>query len=375
MTKAGLALLTLAMAACNTAWATTLDGEWRGTFQCVASPTDAAKIPAFSSAFTLSLSGTEAAGSRVAPNVTEVLKGTLQADGSLQVSGVGQRKSGQGKPWVTTITGTFTADKFAGSGGMYANDGSQLRDCTVSLYHVGTAGPTASGVDATIQSTIPRHLQLARELVATVKPENNRYNFVNRPTGVHWKGDVFRSENSVDTMCVGLVTDVLEKAESPAFKELKSKVNWRKQVWGRDFVEAMKQGYGFSQIKKIDEVEPGDIYILRCAPDLGCSAQGAPAEGHVAFVDVKPFKQASKRPFVAGTTQWVVTLIDSDLGPHDPEDTRRTLPGAPKITGVGRGSVRIYTNDDGAQVGYSNGWGTKYIPVDRAWVFFARPKY
>ena len=93
-------------------------------------------------------------------------------------------------------------------------------------------------------------------------------------------------------MCVGLVTEVLEKAQSPFFKELKSKASWRKQVWGRDFVEAMNKGYGLKEIRNLNDVEPGDIFILRCAPDAGCSAQGAVAEGHVALVDVKPYKQS-----------------------------------------------------------------------------------
>jgi len=360
----------------SAATASSLDGEWQGTFQCSPSPTDPVKVPAYNSSFILTVMGDEASGSRVAPKVTEVLKGVIDADGTLKLTGIGQLKSGEGKPWTTTISGSFNADLFTGKGGMFDSKGNQARDCTVSLGHVGVTQSTVKKVDGDSSLGIPKYLELARELVATVKPENNRYNYVNHPTGVHWKDEPFRSENSVDTMCVGLVTDVLEKAESPFFKELKSKVHWRKRVWGRDFIEAMSKGYGLTEVKNIEDVAAGDIWIMRCSAEAHCTAQGATAQGHVAFIDVKPYKQAPLRPIVPGTTQWVVTVIDSAQGPIDLDDTRYKPFPTSNITGVGRGSFRIYTNDDGVQVGWAKSLpSSKFVPVKLAWVLFAHPKY
>lgn len=349
-----------------------LDGEWQGTYQCAPSPTDPVKVPAYNTSFNLSVSGVEATGSRVAPKVTEVLKGVIDADGKLKLSGIGQLKSGGGKPWTATINGKFAVDTYTGSGGMFGSNGVQLRDCTLSLARVGVTQPNALSVEGSNPQGIPKHLALARELVATVKPANNHYNLVN-PTGVHWKGDLFRSENSVDTMCTGLVEAVLEKANNPSISEIKSKTSWKHILRVENFVEAMKKGHGLRRIETVNDVQPGDIFILRCQDDHSCDLGGYSVQGHVAVVDAKLSKQVVKRPAVAGTVQWKLTVIDSNTGAIDPGDTRRTPVGSPKISGVGRGAYLIYTDESGIPVGYSNGWGSKYFGVDNRAIFFARP--
>ncbi|MGB4913776.1 MAG: hypothetical protein WBO95_16935, partial [Candidatus Dechloromonas phosphoritropha] len=47
-----------------------------------------------------------------------------------------------------------------------------------------------------VEDAIPKHLELARELVATVKPENNNYEVFGPGRGVRWKGDFLTSENT-----------------------------------------------------------------------------------------------------------------------------------------------------------------------------------
>ena len=175
----------------SAATAASLDGAWKGTFQCAPSPTDPVKVPAYNTSFSLSVSGVKATGSRVAPRVTEVLKGVVDADGKLKLSGSGQLKSGEGRPWTTTISGSFVADSFTGKGGMFDINGNQVRDCNVSLGHVVVVQSTVKNADGGSSQEIPKYLELARELVATVKPENNRYNYVNHPIGVHWKDELF----------------------------------------------------------------------------------------------------------------------------------------------------------------------------------------
>jgi hypothetical protein len=64
-------------------------------------------------------------------------------------------------------------------------------------------------------------LELARELVETVKPENNRYEFTG-PEGVHWDGTWFNKERSVNTHCTGFVGAVLNKAGSNAVQLIES---------------------------------------------------------------------------------------------------------------------------------------------------------
>ena len=108
--------------------------------------------------------------------------------------------------------------------------------CAAIMVAVATSLNCAIAEDA-----IPKHLELARELVATVKPENNKYRFIG-PEGVRWKGDLFTSENTVNTMCTGFVGAMLEKAKSPTVKEVESKTYWKKYVRMDSYWEALQKG-------------------------------------------------------------------------------------------------------------------------------------
>jgi hypothetical protein len=174
-------------------------------------------------------------------------------------------------------------------------------------------------------------------------------------------------------MCAGLVEGVLEKANSPSIQEIKSKTRWKKNLRVENFLEAMKNGYGLRRIDSIKEVEPGDIFIMRCPDDNSCTASGYPVQGHVAVIDVKPPKQTLKRSLNQNAVAWKLTVIDSNTHAIDPSDTRRTQPGSKKISGVGRGAFNIYTDDAGIPVGYSDGWGSKYFETKERALYFARP--
>jgi CubicO group peptidase (beta-lactamase class C family) len=157
----------------GTLLAATFDGDWTGTFECAASPTDPAKVPAYSTSFTLTVSGAAASGSRVAPNMSEVLNGTVEPQGSLRLSGTGQRKSGEGQPWTTTISGNFTGDKFAGSGGIFGSDGRQARKCAVSLTHLGQAQSAVAPVETGGSVGAPKQREQTKEQLAKVIPITN----------------------------------------------------------------------------------------------------------------------------------------------------------------------------------------------------------
>lgn len=210
-------------------------------------------------------------------------------------------------------------------------------------------GGSALAQDAT---PVPKHLELARELVATVKPENNKYRFIG-PEGVRWKGDLFTSENTVNTMCTGFVGAMLEKAKSPTVKEVESKTYWKKYVRMDSYWEALQKGYGIQKVETIESVKPGDLFLFMC--NDSCNTSEGPALGHITIVDVAPKRKEPTPPLIENTLQWVVTVIDAADGPHGREDTRWRAQGEPKVTGVGRGTYRVYTNMAGIPVGYTNG--------------------
>ncbi len=219
---------------------------------------------------------------------------------------------------------------------------------TALLLMIGTNAP-ALGQDAT---PVPKHLELARDLVATVKPENNKYVF-RGPDGVRWKGDLFTSENTANTMCTGFVSAVLEKAKSPAVKEVESKTYWKKHLRMDSYWEALQKGYGIQKVETIDAAKPGDLFMFMC--NDSCTTSEGPALGHITIVDVAPKRKDPTPPLIENTLQWVVTVIDSADGPHGREDTRWRAQGEAKVTGVGRGKYRVYTDMAGVPVGYTNG--------------------
>ena len=240
--------------------------------------------------------------------------------------------------------------------------------CSAILLALFWIGRPALAQDAT---PVPKHLELARELLATVKPENNKYRFIG-PEGVRWKGDLFTSENSANTMCTGFVGAVLERAKNPTIKEIESKTYWKKYVRMDSYYEAVQKGYGLQKIENLDAVKPGDLYMFMCK--INCNTSEGPALGHVTIVDVKPTQKNPTPPLIYGTLQWLVTVIDSADGPHGKDDTRWRPQGEPKASGVGRGVFRVYTDLNGVPVGYTNGPnGPKYHETKDRPIAFGRP--
>lgn len=210
--------------------------------------------------------------------------------------------------------------------------------------------------DDEVQSSapVPKHLELARELVATVKPENNKY-VIRGPEGVRWKGDLFTSENTVNTMCTGFVSAMLEKAKNPTVKEIESKTYWKKHLRLDSYWEAVQKGYGLQKVPTLDAAKPGDLFMFWCNAGICRTREGYDAYGHITIIDAISKRKQPTPPLIENTTQWLVTVIDSADGPHGREDTRWRPKGEPIATGVGRGTYRVYTDLAGIPVGYTNG--------------------
>lgn len=235
---------------------------------------------------------------------------------------------------------------------------------------------TTASAFAQDSQSIPKYLELARELVATVTPENNKYEF-NGPQGVRWKGDLFTSENSVKTACGPFVAAVFERAKDPTIDKIKSHINFSqraKYVRITDWYEASNKGWGLKKVANLSNVQPGDLFIFACMDRCGTSQGDVP--GHITIVDVKPQKSTPKHPIVEGTEQWQLTVIDSADSAHDRNDTRFVRKGEKKITGVGRGTYRIYSDASGIPVGYATGFvGAKFHPIAERPITIARPEY
>lgn len=237
---------------------------------------------------------------------------------------------------------------------------------------VAVATSSASAEEAPV-SSIPKHLQLARELVATVTPENNLYNIRPSKVPIRWKGDLFTSENAVSTHCVGLVDAVLDRADSPTPKAVKRNTSWQYAVRVNNYFEASKKGLGLTHIESLNDVRPGDLFMFSCK-DICTTLAGDTAQGHITFINAAPRKAVKELPpVIAGTTQWFVEVIDSSDAPHGPTDTRVMPKGTKFATGIGIGIYRIYTDESGVPVGYAGERAKKFFPIEQRQIELSRP--
>lgn len=188
---------------------------------------------------------------------------------------------------------------------------------------------------------IPPHLALARSLLAEVQPENNDYRHrgwirVKGETGTFGTfGRVDTSE--VHTDCSGLV-DALFERTAPRQLEVFRDKRWKSYPKAENYYEVIAAGEGFLTRPTLHAVEVGDIFAVK----FDASAD----TGHVMIVDRAPALLATPlKPIVPGTLQWKVTVIDASSA-HGKSDTRHRDDGT-RQTGIGRGSVRVYTDENG----------------------------
>ncbi|MES2010562.1 MAG: hypothetical protein V4468_16940 [Pseudomonadota bacterium] len=118
------------------------NGEWKGEMQCGA--TLSGNSEAFANPVTMITFDGKARVTRETPQVVENLSGMVSESGHVDASGPGQFKSGQGRPWNTSISGQITGTRFEGIGGIYDMGGKKRRDCRVSLSLMAGSQPAAS---------------------------------------------------------------------------------------------------------------------------------------------------------------------------------------------------------------------------------------
>ncbi|HTH16596.1 MAG TPA: hypothetical protein VL974_08085 [Magnetospirillum sp.] len=198
------------------------------------------------------------------------------------------------------------------------------------------------------QQEVPRHLQLARELLENVKPENNDYMHVNE---VRFPSDLFSNGYRSNADCSGLVIELLDRAGTSVRSRMAMRSPKRNHPVSADFVASILQERGFQRIRMLDQAKPGDILAWEFTQ--GAHQMSADATGHTMMLDGVPKRIEPRPPEIAGTIQFEVPVIDSTEYPHDPIDTRIRKDGT-KATGIGRGRIRLYADAHGSLVGYAN---------------------
>ena len=231
------------------------------------------------------------------------------------------------------------------------------------------------------EEAVPKHLQVARDIVKNVKPENNLYS--NKPRYIRFPGDLFTSEYTVRTDCTGFAEAILDKGlnftpqfSTRRFPNLYSIIDW---------VDGVDRGETFDRIKRVQDLQPGDFVLWKyIIPPVG----GDPLfNGHIALVDVAPKKiEPQRKPLLEGAVQWELRIIDSATGPMSSDDTRMSAnvtaqdSNALKMTkksGAGSGRIYLYADEEGNILGQASAFIRAKInmqDVDRR-IVMARPRY
>lgn len=212
---------------------------------------------------------------------------------------------------------------------------------------------------ASAEEAIPKHLQVARDIVKNVKPENNAYS--NKPRYIRFPGDLFTSEYTVRTDCTGFTEAILDKAygftptfSTKKFDRIYSIIDW---------VDGVDRGETFDKIERVQDLKPGDFVLWKYIvfpTDAFSVAWGH--NGHILTVNSVPRRiEPQRKPYMEGAIQWEIEILDSSTGAASPDDTRASANNITvdsngnkvkrKVTGAGKGRRYIYTNAEGKILG------------------------
>ena len=108
---------------------------WKGDLKCGPLLVGSSS-PEFSIPLTMTVSGKDVVTIRETDRYREQLRGVIEADGGLTLTGEGFFKNGAGAPWITRLQGQFKANRFTASGAVFGHDGTKRRDCSVDLTDV-----------------------------------------------------------------------------------------------------------------------------------------------------------------------------------------------------------------------------------------------
>ncbi|WP_213952763.1 MULTISPECIES: NlpC/P60 family protein [unclassified Variovorax] len=161
---------------------------------------------------------------------------------------------------------------------------------------------------------------------------------------VSWTGVV-----ASHTDCSGFIDHLLMHVDGYSADDFKRWFGSRRPTAER-YHDAVLEGRGFVALAAVSDLQPGDVIAVKYLTRHDNT-------GHIMMVVNAPTKMSGTKPFVIGTDQWAVDVIDSSESGHGPTDTRHKR-GADghDHDGLGRGVFRLYTGSHGEVAGFA--WST-----------------
>jgi hypothetical protein len=229
---------------------------------------------------------------------------------------------------------------------------------------------------------VPKHLQLAREFLANVKPENNAY--LNNKVYTRHPTDLFSKDYVIATDCGGFVEDMFLRTKSGVVEQVKTqKFKDRKSIY--DWHPSIERSEAFERLTKVTDLLPGDavawLYV------------DGHSTGHILFVDSVPVKIKSRKPIVEQLDQYEIKIIDVSQAAKSLDDTRyvddpaerseylargkeRGTAASANRKGIGSATIRMYADSQGVMKGMAlNLPNVKFHPDVTDWnIVMGRPK-
>lgn len=230
------------------------------------------------------------------------------------------------------------------------SDAAHRPSTTATLYIDGRvpAVPYYSG--ASPSGGAPPELHWANVLVDGLIAQNDASrNVYGSPAEVRFGPDTGQTDYFNRTKCSSFVTQMMKQGRGLSDQDIASwfaPIRSTTSPYAHEYYRAVIQHLHYSQVTSIADILPGDLIAV-----IYGDGSGDPS-GHTAFVNVTPAPLGTPaKPVLAGTTQYVVQVVDSTSVLHS-DDTR------PSSGGAGRGTMRLYANSgSGELLGYA--WSTR----------------
>ena len=222
--------------------------------------------------------------------------------------------------------------------GSRARAGAFARTCAVVV--LATVAPQAG--NAAGQDAAARRVATAQQLVEQLDLNNTSYE--------HGQGHVrFSAPPESRTDCSGFIDHLLMHDDGYTPADFKHWLGSGRPNAAR-YHDAIVEGRGFSRVTKVADLKAGDLLAIKYLTRTGNS-------GHLMLAVDAPRRVSATPPQVDGTTQWVVTVVDSSESGHGPTDTRHKRgAGGKDHDGLGRGVFRVYADGTGEVAGFA--WST-----------------
>ena len=182
---------------------------------------------------------------------------------------------------------------------------------------------------------IPQHLVLARGLLHDLPPDANTYQ--HSPTLVRFPTPGQPGQLRAD--CSGFFNELFKHSAGYTQSELQLWLGSRRPL-ARHYHDAIVRQDRFQPVPSVAALLPGDVITIRYE-------RGASNSGHCMLVNDIPQPAPLPTPLPVGATRaFVVPVLDASSTGHGPGDSRWN-DHARINTGLGTGSLRLFTDDSG----------------------------